>query len=143
MIVLPNLAAMQQFARRIAHGLRECDTISLSGPLGAGKTTLARGILRSLGHEGEVPSPTYTIFEVYELKNLTVVHADFYRLTHKAELRELGFDDYQDHGVTIVEWPERVGRFDGPNVLSVQLEVVGNDRRAIVEAGPGWQGRLP
>ena len=140
---LPDLAAMGAFGARIAKKLRAGDVVALSGPLGSGKTTLARSIIASLGHEGEVPSPTFTIVETYEL-DPPLVHADFYRLESPREAEELGLDDYREGAALIAEWPERAGGFaDEAGCLSIALETAGSGRKAIVEAGADWHGRMP
>jgi len=137
---------MAAFGARIGEALRPGDVIALSGGLGAGKTTLARAILSALGYQGEVPSPTFTIIETYEppALRLRVVHADFYRLDRPAEADELGLDDYREGAALIAEWPEHVGGFaTEPGCLSIALEIAGNGRRAIVEGGADWHGRMP
>jgi len=137
---------MAAFGARIGEVLRPGDVIALSGGLGAGKTTLARAILSALGYQGEVPSPTFTIIETYEppALRLRVVHADFYRLDRPAEADELGLDDYREGAALIAEWPEHVGGFaTEPGCLSIALEIAGNGRRAIVEGGADWHGRMP
>ena len=143
---LPDLAATAAFGARIAERLQPGDVVALSGGLGVGKTTLARGILAALGHQGEVPSPTFTIVESYAPPDvrLPVAHADFYRLERPAEADELGLDDYRDGAALIAEWPEHVGGFaTEPGCLAIALEIAGNGRRAVVEPGEAWQGRLP
>lgn len=141
---LPDLDAMEAFGARIADKLRPGDVVALSGGLGAGKTTLARAIIAALGHEGEVPSPTFTIVEVYDNLRIPLVHADFYRLDRPAEADELGLDDYRQGAALIAEWPEHVGGFTTePGCLAIALEIAGDGRRAIVEAGEAWQGRQP
>lgn len=143
-VVLPDLAAMEAFGARVASRLRAGDVVALSGGLGAGKTTLARAVLGALGHQGEVPSPTFTIVETYNALAPRVAHADFYRLDDPAEAEELGLDDYRKGAALLAEWPDRAGGFaHEPDCLSITLEIVGEARRAIVEAGPGWVGRLP
>lgn len=140
---LPDLAAMEELGARIAAKLRAGDVIALSGPLGSGKTTLARAIIAALGHEGEVPSPTFTIVEGYAL-DPPVVHADFYRLDSPREADELGLDDYREGTALIAEWPERAGGFaHEPGCLSIALEIAGSGRKAIVEGGSDWHGRMP
>jgi len=137
---------MAAFGARIGEVLRPGDVIALSGGLGAGKTTLARAILSALGYQGEVPSPTFTIVDTYEppALRLRVVHADFYRLDRPAEADELGLDDYREGAALVAEWPEHVGGFaTEPGCLSIALEIAGNGRRAIVEGGADWHGRMP
>ncbi|WP_133365177.1 tRNA (adenosine(37)-N6)-threonylcarbamoyltransferase complex ATPase subunit type 1 TsaE [Qipengyuania sediminis] len=141
---LPGLAAMEALGARIAARLRPGDVVALSGPLGAGKTTLARAIIAACGHGGEVPSPTFTILETYPGCAPPLVHADFYRLERTAEAEELGLDDYRDGAALIAEWPDRAGGFTRePGCLSIALEVVGEGRRAIVRGEEAWLGRMP
>jgi len=146
MVELPDLAATAAYGARIAAALRPGDVIALSGGLGAGKTTLARAIIAALGHEGEVPSPTFAILEPYDAPplRLPLVHADFYRLKDPAEVEELGLDDYREGAVLIAEWPDHAGGFaHEPACLSIRLEPAESGRIAIVEPGQDWLGRLP
>ncbi len=141
---LPDLAATEAFGARIAGRLRPGDVVALSGGLGAGKTTLARGVIAALGYRGEVPSPTFTIVEAYEppAVRLPVAHADFYRLERPGDAEELGLDDYREGAALIAEWPERAGGFGSePGCLAIALEIAGSGRRAIVEPGADWLGR--
>lgn len=141
-VPLPDLAAAETLGRRIAAQLRAGDVIALTGPLGAGKTTLARTIIAACGHRGEVPSPTFTIIEIYPDCTPPIVHADFYRLEAKSDVEQLGLDEYREGAALIAEWPERIGGFaHEPACLAVALEVDGTGRRAIVQTGPAWQGR--
>lgn len=145
-IDLPDLQSMQQFGAAIADKLQIGDIVALSGGLGAGKTTLARAILGALGHKGEVPSPTFTIVEMYESPplRLPVAHADFYRLETPEEALELGLDDYRDGATLVAEWPENAGGFAHEAAcLSITIDIVGEGRRAIVEPGADWVERLP
>lgn len=145
-IALPDLAAMDRFGRAIAEVLRPDDVVALEGGLGAGKTTLARAIIAGLGHEGEVPSPSFAIVEVYDppAVRLPLVHADFYRLAHPSEADEIGLDDYRQGAALIAEWPDHAGGFTHePGCLSIALEVAEEGRIAIVEAGADWVGRIP
>ena len=143
-VALPDIPAMARFGATIAARLRPGDVVALTGDLGAGKTTLARAILAALGHEGEVPSPSFAILEPYPSPTLRlpVVHADFYRLNDPGELAELGLDEWREDGVLLAEWPDRVGGFtDEPGCLGVTLEIVGNGRAAIVQPGRDWLER--
>ncbi|MEQ8412156.1 MAG: tRNA (adenosine(37)-N6)-threonylcarbamoyltransferase complex ATPase subunit type 1 TsaE [Erythrobacter sp.] len=149
-VALPDLDAVGAFGKRIARVLRPGDVVALSGGLGAGKTTLARAILASLGHPGEVPSPTFTIIESYDAPPLAMpaVHADFYRLEDPAEIAEIGLDDYREGAVLIAEWPECAGGFaHEPACLDITLKPRAKDaeegRIAIVKGGSDWLGRMP
>lgn len=137
---------MEAFGLRLAAQLRVGDVVALTGDLGTGKTTLARAMLHALGHEGEVPSPTFTIIETYDSAQMRVpvVHADFYRLDRPEEAEELGLDDYRDGAVLIAEWPDKAGGFARePQCLSIRLEFADEGRVAIVEGGSTWLGRMP
>lgn len=141
---LPERASMAALGARIAAQLRPGDVVALSGPVGAGKTTLARAIIAAAGYRGEVPSPTFTIIETYPGCTPALVHADFYRLDDPQEAAELGLDEYRENAALIAEWPERAGGFAAEaGCLSVALEPVGTGRRAIVEPGKAWLGRWP
>ena len=143
-VELPDLAAVEDLGARIAARMRAGDVVALSGPLGAGKTTLARAILRAAGHEGEVPSPTFTLIEMYDALDPPVAHADFYRLEHPSEAEELGLEDYREGAVLIAEWPAKAGGFGHePACLSISLSDRGDTRLAIVECGADWLGRAP
>lgn len=135
---------MDSFGEDIARQLRLGDVVALAGELGSGKTTLARAIIAALGHGGEVPSPTFTIMEIYDHLSPPIVHADFYRLNDPAEVEEIGLEDYRDNAVMIAEWPDRAGGFEQESgCLSITLETVGEGRRAIVEGGGDWLSRMP
>lgn len=141
---LPDLDAMERWGRAIAQALRPGDVVALEGGLGAGKTTLARAIIAGLGHDGEVPSPSFAIIEPYEDLRFPLVHADFYRLADPSEAQELGLEDYREGGVLIAEWPAMAGGFaHEPGCLSIRLETADEGRRAIVEPGADWLGRVP
>jgi tRNA threonylcarbamoyladenosine biosynthesis protein TsaE len=105
--------------------------VYLEGGLGAGKTTLVRGLLAALGHTGRVPSPTYTLVEPYELEHLHVVHTDLYRLATPADCDDLGLrESLGTAGLALIEWPERGGDRLPPADLIVRLDLAGNGRRA-------------
>ena len=147
---LPDLQSMTAYGAAIAKRLRAGDVVALTGGLGAGKTTLARAIIAALGHDDEVPSPTFTIIETYDssLLRLPVVHADFYRLQDPSELAEIGLDDYRAGAVLLAEWPDHAGGFaHEPACLSIMLKPVGESgeggRIAIARGGADWVERMP
>ena len=107
-MILADEQATQELGRGIARALRAGDVITLSGPLGVGKTALARGILASLGHVGEVPSPSFAIVQPYDELELPVWHVDLFRIDDVGELDELGLEAAAE-GVLLVEWPEKAG----------------------------------
>src|SRR6202047_5137758 len=110
---LPNEQATVRFAIDIAAALEPGDLVTLSGDLGAGKTTFARALIRYLARDEaiEVPSPTFTLIQSYELPRFALAHADFYRLSGAAALAELGFDDLPVGTVVLLEWPDRAAGF--------------------------------
>ena len=139
-------AALRDFGARLSAVLRPGDVIALSGELGAGKTTLARAILCGLGHAGEVPSPTFTLVQVYACPplRLPVWHADLYRLNHPDEADGLALDEVLADGALLIEWPERMGADFWPDALWLRLEGAGQAvRRLTWEAPPAWKGRCP
>ena len=103
--------------------------VLLKGELGAGKSTLARALLRAMGHTGSVPSPTYTLVEPYELKNGNVYHIDLYRVSGLEELEYLGWQDLQD-GLMLIEWPQRAPELDSRADLLIELSYAGDGRAA-------------
>jgi tRNA threonylcarbamoyl adenosine modification protein YjeE len=122
-VALPDEAATLRLMVDIASALEPGDMLTLSGDLGAGKTTFARAMIRYLAGDEtiEVPSPTFTLMQIYELPRFPVVHADLYRVAGSAELAELGFDDLPDGAVVVVEWPDRAAGFLPPDRLDVTL----------------------
>ena len=120
-ITLPDEQATARFAMDIAAALEPGDLVTLSGDLGAGKTTFARALIRYLASDDtiEVPSPTFTLLQSYELPRFVLVHADFYRLSGSAELAELGFDDLPIGTVVLLEWPDRAAGFLPPDRLDI------------------------
>jgi tRNA threonylcarbamoyladenosine biosynthesis protein TsaE len=142
-MILADEAATEAAGRDIAKALRAGAVIALSGPLGVGKTALARGILAALGHEGEVPSPTFAIVQPYEALDPPVWHADLYRLEDPGELDELGLDMAAE-GILLVEWPERAGPAAWPGALRLTLDFAPDGaRRLTAEVPPSWQSRWP
>jgi len=122
-VALPDEHATRRLMVDIANALKPGDVITLSGDLGAGKTTFARALIRYLADDQsiEVPSPTFTLMQTYDLPQFPVVHADFYRLSGADEVAELGFDDLPETAVTLIEWPERAAGFLPPNRLDITL----------------------
>jgi tRNA threonylcarbamoyl adenosine modification protein YjeE len=131
-VTLPDHESTERFARILAEELRPGDLVTLSGGLGAGKTTLARALVRTLASdpELEVPSPTFTLMQVYDGPRCPIVHADFYRLSGGYELVELGWDEMTESAIALAEWPERAEDALKPEHLDIRLDF-----------SPGSQGR--
>ena len=125
-VALPNEAATHRLMVDIAAMLEPGDLVTLSGDLGAGKTTFARALIRHIaGDEGiEVPSPSYNLMQAYDLPRFPLVHADLYRLSGPAELAELGFDDLPEEAVVLLEWPDRAAGFLPADRLDVTLTLM-------------------
>lgn len=143
---LPDADATTRLGAALAPLLRPGDAVLLYGPLGMGKSTLARGLIRALTRPDEdVPSPTFTLVQFYE-SDPPVAHFDLYRLTRPEEAVEIGLDDALDRGAVLIEWPERLG--DDPNAwlgaepLMVTLAERGEGRRATVSGAGDWNERL-
>lgn len=120
---------------RLAAALQPGMVVYLQGDLGAGKTTLVRGILRALGYDGRVKSPTYTLVESYVLSNLSLQHYDLYRMINPREWLEAGFrDDCNPSTLCLVEWPEKAAGLLPPADVRVQLSMSGEGRKATIHA---------
>jgi tRNA threonylcarbamoyladenosine biosynthesis protein TsaE len=144
---LPDPGATEALGHALAADAQAGRVLHLRGDLGAGKTTLVRGLLRGLGHTGRVKSPTYTLVEPYELSSLHFYHFDFYRLKNKEEWEQAGFREYFDgRALCAVEWPERAHGLLAPPDLEIELRFESDRRRARVEArsaaGEAWLSRL-
>jgi tRNA threonylcarbamoyladenosine biosynthesis protein TsaE len=127
---LADEAATLAFGAQLAQVLGAGQKIYLRGELGAGKTTLVRGLLRGLGYEGKVKSPTFTLLELYEVSSLYLYHFDFYRFVDPHEWDDAGFREFfSTDALCIVEWPEKAGRFLPRPDLEITLQVEGNGRR--------------
>lgn len=142
---LADAAATEAFGARLAAVVRPGDVITLSGPLGAGKTSIARGLLAALGLAEEAPSPTFAIVQPYAPPEtrLPVMHVDLYRIEHRDEIEELGIDEAQAESVLLIEWPERApGRW--PEALALSLDFAPDGGRALTASVPtAWEGRWP
>jgi tRNA threonylcarbamoyladenosine biosynthesis protein TsaE len=143
---LENEAATARLGAAIAAALEVGDAVCLWGPLGAGKTTLARGLVRALTRSGEdVPSPTFTLVQFYEATRLKLAHFDLYRLERPGEAHELGLDEALDEGAALIEWPERLGGHLPADRLDIELQVIGRgaaeQRLARLTPHGAWEGR--
>ena len=142
-MILEDEQATTAFGAALAAVVRAGDVITLMGPLGVGKTALARGLLEGLGHRGEVPSPSFAIVQPYEDLDPPVWHADLFRIDDRSELDELGLEAAEE-GVLLVEWPERAGGSAFPEALGLTLDFAeGGARRLTADVPPSWQARWP
>jgi tRNA threonylcarbamoyladenosine biosynthesis protein TsaE len=143
-ILLDSAGATQALGSALAKLLRPGDVVALFGDLGAGKTTLARGILHGLGFDGDVASPTFPIVQTYEDLAVPLWHVDLYRIEEESELEELGLDDALLVGALVIEWPERLGERLWPAALRLHLTGAGEGARALTaHVPPAWEGRWP
>jgi tRNA threonylcarbamoyladenosine biosynthesis protein TsaE len=135
-IILADEAATLALGAALAPCLLPGMVIYLDGDLGAGKTTLVRGLMRALGDNGPVKSPTYTLVEIHVVSGLNLYHFDFYRFNQPEEYLDAGLDEYFDgKGVCLVEWPGRASPYLPEPDLRIDLVVDGSGRRATIEAG--------
>jgi tRNA threonylcarbamoyladenosine biosynthesis protein TsaE len=141
---LPDEAATAALAARIAALARPGDVIALSGELGAGKTAFARAFIRARGGIEAVPSPTFTLVQVYELGDAAIWHFDAYRLRHPDEAWELGIEDAFRDGISLIEWPERLAALLPPARLEIALHPGSTPtaRRAALDPAGDWAERL-
>ena len=141
---LADEAATAALAARLAALARPGDVIALTGELGAGKTSFARAFIRARGGAGEVPSPTFTLVQIYDVDAATIWHFDGYRLRTHEEAWELGIEDAFVEGISLIEWPDRLGLLLPRHRLEITLlygEQFGA-RRAALDSGQDWQRRL-
>ena len=139
---LADLDASEALGARLAGVVRVGDVVTLSGPLGAGKTSIARGLLAALGLQGEAPSPSFAIVQPYDPPEvrLPVLHVDLYRLDDPAELDELGLDDARWDALLLVEWPEHGGAWADALALTLAIEPDGA-RCLTARVPPSWEAR--
>jgi tRNA threonylcarbamoyladenosine biosynthesis protein TsaE len=144
-MLLADAAASEDFGASLAAAVHPGDVITLAGPLGAGKTSIARGLLAALGLEEEAPSPTFAIVQPYAPPEtrLPVMHVDLYRIEHVDELDELGLDEAREDSILLIEWPERApGRW--PDALALTLDFAPDGGRRLTATAPtAWEGRWP
>lgn len=135
-IDLADEAATLHLGSQIAHACPQHQlTIHLQGDLGAGKTTLCRGLLKELGHQGNVKSPTYTLVEQYDLGNRSIFHFDLYRLADPEELDHIGLDDYMGaKSLCLIEWPQRGGNYLPSPDIMIKLQYDQACRQATILA---------
>jgi tRNA threonylcarbamoyladenosine biosynthesis protein TsaE len=145
-ILLASLDEALALGAKLAAVAGPGDVIALSGPLGAGKTSIARGLLAALGLEGEAPSPSFAIVQPYEVPEvrLPVLHVDLYRIEDPDEAEELGLDDARYDALLLVEWPERLPASAWHDALWLTLAVAADGTRALTARVPAaWEGRWP
>jgi tRNA threonylcarbamoyladenosine biosynthesis protein TsaE len=141
-VVLADEAATRRLGAALARALRIGEAVCLSGPLGAGKSVLARALVRALTRPDEdVPSPTFTLVQFYEADGLSLAHFDLYRLTSPDEAYEIGLDEALDHGAAVIEWPERLAGRLPPDRLDIEIALDGEARRARLTPHGAWEGR--
>ncbi|MBX3593883.1 tRNA (adenosine(37)-N6)-threonylcarbamoyltransferase complex ATPase subunit type 1 TsaE [Sphingomonas sp.] len=143
---LENAAASEALGHALAGVVGPGDIVALSGQLGAGKTSIARGLLAALGLEGEAPSPSFAIVQPYEPPETRcpVLHVDLYRLDDPEEIAELGLDDARHDSLLIVEWPERLPDSAWADALWLTLTIMPDGARALTARVPAaWKDRWP
>ncbi len=144
-VTLADLAATEQLAGRLGNCLKPGDVIALDGPLGIGKTAFARGLIRHLvGAEMEVPSPTFNLVFTYDVDSGTLWHFDLFRIEHAEEAYELGIEEAFADGISLIEWPARLGRLLPGNGLCLTFMAGANDgaRRVRLIGNDAWRRRL-
>lgn len=140
---LPDEAATARLGAAVAAQLAPGEAVCLSGPLGAGKSTLARALVRALTTPGEeVPSPTFTLVQFYEGPRLTVAHFDLYRLSEPDEAYEIGLDEALETGAAVIEWPQRLEGRLPPDRLDIEIALADDGgRTARITPHGAWEGR--
>ena len=144
--MLATAGETEEFGARLASLLAPGDVVGLHGDLGAGKTTLARGILRGLGFGGDIASPTFPIVVAYEPPDTRIAlwHVDLYRIEDPREIEELALEDGRSDAALVIEWPERLGPGLWPEALRLRIERREEGARALTAAvPPAWGGRWP
>ena len=141
-MILADEAASARVGAAIARVLQAGEAVCLSGPLGAGKSTLARALIRALtAPDEDVPSPTFTLVQFYEGHRLRIAHFDLYRLTSPDEAYEIGLDEALDDGAAVIEWPERLEGRLPPDRLDVEIGLLDVGRSLRLTRHGAWEGR--
>ncbi len=141
-LALPDEDATTRLGEWLAGHMQGGETLLLAGPIGAGKSHLARALIRArLGRMEDVPSPTFTLVQVYDA-DVEIWHADLYRLTHPDEVLELGLDEAFERAICLVEWPDRLGSLVPERAVRVDLRAEGEGRVAVVRGDLPWMGAL-
>jgi tRNA threonylcarbamoyladenosine biosynthesis protein TsaE len=139
---LPDEDATTRLGAAVAAALRSGEAVCLTGPLGAGKSTLARGLVRALTTPDEdVPSPTFMLVQFYAGATFPLAHFDLYRLERADEAFEIGLDEALEDGAAVIEWPERLGGRLPADRLDIDIVIQGEGRSARLAAHGGWKGR--
>lgn len=141
-IDLDDEKATAAFGARLARLLRAGDVVRLSGDLGAGKSTLARGTIAALTEVKDAPSPTFTFVEAYETPDFLLWHFDLYRLEQPGDVWELGLEEALEDGAVMIEWPERIEGMIADEGLLIRLEIIGAARIAHISGDAAWKERL-
>jgi tRNA threonylcarbamoyladenosine biosynthesis protein TsaE len=139
---LETEADTARLGEAVAEALRHGEAICLTGPLGAGKSVLARALIRSLSpDEGDVPSPTYTLVQFYRGRRFPIAHFDLYRLKSAEEAFEIGLDEAMKDGAAVIEWAERLGHHLPHDRLDIEIDLDGEARRVRLTAHGAWEDR--
>ncbi len=148
-LLLDNLSATRQLAEKLSALLKIGDIIGFEGNLGVGKTEFCRALIHGLGYKEDVPSPTFSLVQIYEppmddLKTAPVWHLDLYRLDQPQDVLELGIDDGFDTAITLIEWPDRMGRYLPDQHLQILLSMDDHEggRKMIIRGDDHWKARL-
>ena len=132
-LFLHDDAATTRLGAALAGLLQAGDTLLLHGPIGAGKTHLARALIQArVGWLEDVPSPSFTLVQTYLANGVEIWHADLYRLSSPDEVWELGLDDAFSTAICLIEWPDRLGNFAPANAVSIRLSAENEGRRAVI-----------